>query len=246
MSDAPSNRERHIERLKRRLRERGQPHAQVFVILCFTGMIGFLTSVVLRELGMAHYMGMRYLVAVLVAYLAFLGMLGLWVVINRARRLSAGPVLATADVSEEVMFGIDVVASSPELPVREAKSTMPTTGSSGGNGLGNIGDVGDGLLFLVILLIVVAVLATIFASVWVLIEAPLLLAELLIDGVLIAGMARRLRERNADQHWAVTAVKRTYIPFLITAASFGFVGFSLQYFVSDATTMLEALKIAAQ
>ena len=96
------------------------------------------------------------------------------------------------------------------------------------------------------LLIIVAILAAVFASVWVLFDAPVLLAELLVDGALLAGLAKRLRAPGAGQNWALTAMRRTIVPFLVTAGAFAFVGFSLQHFVPEATTMLEALQIAAR
>ncbi len=48
--------------------------------------------------------------------------------------------------------------------------------------------------------------------------APALLAEIFVDGVLIAGLYRRLRGYDT-QHWLKAAVKRTWLPVTGMAAS---------------------------
>jgi hypothetical protein len=247
----------YVERLKQRLTQRGNPYTEMFLILSLTGLAGFLASVWLRWMGLAHYMGLRYLLSVMVAYAVFLALLGIWLAINRPRRraaeLPAAPAIDGNDVAnaaDALLYAGPDLLPGPGGMLPDIDAPVSDGPSVGGSlkGLGSIGDVkdGEGLLLLVVLLIVVALLAALFASVWILFEAPVLLAELLVDGALIAGLAKRLRRRDDEHHWAVTALRRTYVPFLITAAAFAFVGFSLQYFVPEATTMLEALHIAAQ
>jgi hypothetical protein len=74
-------------------------------------------------------------------------------------------------------------------------------------------------------------------------DAPALMAEMLVDGALMAGMARRLRP-IPGHHWTFTAIRRTWVPFLVTAAAFCVVGFALESFVPGATTMFEAVRLA--
>jgi hypothetical protein len=249
-------RAQYVERLKQRLTQRGNPYGHMFLILSLTGLAGFLASVCLRWIGLAHYMGLRYLLAVMGAYAVFLALLGIWLAINRPRRRAAELPAAlaidgndVANVTDALLYaGPDLLPGPGGAPDMSPPISDGPSVSGSLKGVGSIGDAkdGEGLLILVVLLIVVALLAVLFVSVWILFEAPVLLAELLVDGALIAGLAKRLRRRDDEHHWAVTALRRTYVPFLITAAAFAFVGFSLQYFVPEATTMLEALRIAAQ
>src|SRR5262249_45713047 len=158
------------------------------------------------------------------------------------------PVIDGSDVADALVWGPEILPGPGGVPdITPAASDGASNGSSIG-GLGKLGDVGDGegVELIVVLLIIIALLAALFASVWILFDAPVLLAELLVDGALIAGLAKRLRKPDGEHHWAMTALRRTFVPFLITAAAFAFVGFCLQYFVPDATTMFEALRLATQ
>ncbi len=236
-------RQHHVERIKNFLAQRGNPRGQMFLILMGTGLAGFLTAALLRLLGLDS-MGFRYLLSVGAAYLAFLGMLGIWIAAHRrreaARRCSSSGPLIDGYYGDPFPYG-----AGPVFVDSGGSSASTGSSGSGGSSGGSSLDVGDGegLIILVVLLIIVALLAALFASVWVLMDAPVLMAELLVDGAIMTGMARRLRP-IPGQHWTFTAIGRTWIPFLITAGAFCVVGFALQSFVPGATTMFEAVNLA--
>ncbi len=70
-------RERNIESAKRHLLRKSSPRLQVSLILGLTGLAGLLTSFSLLHAGIT-WMWIRYSIAILVAYGAFLLMLRLW------------------------------------------------------------------------------------------------------------------------------------------------------------------------
>ncbi len=72
-----SERARAIERMQRFLMQRGMPRLQMSGIMILTGAAGLLASFAMLRLGLTE-MGLRYPVAVLLAYGVFLGLLRLW------------------------------------------------------------------------------------------------------------------------------------------------------------------------
>jgi hypothetical protein len=79
-----------VERVREMLLRRGLPRLQMTLILLVTGLVGFLVSFVLLRAGVGR-MWLRYPVAVVVAYIAFLLLLRLWLAYQRwsARRESS-------------------------------------------------------------------------------------------------------------------------------------------------------------
>jgi hypothetical protein len=96
----------------------------------------------------------------------------------------------------------------------------------------------------VILMVVGVVFVVLFASFSVILSAPVLFAELLVDGVLAASLYRRLR-RVDSRHWLQAAVRRTVVPFVITAVVAGAVGWGLSMYAPGAQTLGDALAVLA-
>ena len=67
-------------------------------------------------------------------------------------------------------------------------------------------------------------------------SAPLLFAELLVDGVLAATLYRRLRGIE-PRHWLETAVRRTFLPFLLTACFTGAAGWTMAMYAPGANSI---------
>ena len=72
-----------------------------------------------------------------------------------------------------------------------------------------------------------------------------MLAEVLVDGVLFFGIARRMN-RLSDQYWLSGAVRRTLGPILILAVCYSAIGIGLQTIAPKATTMAEAFRATHQ
>lgn len=131
---------------------------------------------------------------------------------------------------------------------------MPDTASSGLDvGIGD-GSGGDGLSFdvgelgapLAVLLFAVALLAAcgaLFYAAFNLIgTAPLLLAELIFDGVLAAGLYRRFRYQVA-RHWLETALRQTIRPFFAVLLFVGVAGFVLSFAWPQARSIGDVVRI---
>lgn len=217
-------RRQEVQRQRFRLETFGQPRLQMTLIVALTGLGGFLASVAMRHLGVAS-MGLRYPLAVGIAYLVFLALLWLWLRTTRDD-------YADCDIDDP---GIDL-----------------GRGRSGGDGGGvdcgpaadgeapGLGDVAealggaDELALPIIALVLVA--ALLFATGWIVYSAPLLFAELLVDGVLAASLYRRLHGAE-PRHWLETAFRRTAWPFAATALVFCVAGATMQHIAPEARSL---------
>ena len=66
--------------------------------------------------------------------------------------------------------------------------------------------------------------------------APVLLAEIQVDGALVAGLYKRVKGIE-QRHWLRTAVRRTLLPALLVALFLATAGYALQRAVPEAHTM---------
>ncbi|HEV3144305.1 MAG TPA: hypothetical protein VGZ47_10500 [Gemmataceae bacterium] len=243
--EMPSERrERQIGRMKRFLLQRGHPHLLIAIFLAITGLSGFLASLGMHACGL-NSMAARYPLAVGVAYLVFLMCLGLWLAAHRKSRGAPPATYHSPGMYYPYYYDPYPWYAFPRFgsgSQTSAASVGSSTSSSGKGANLDFGD-GDGLVLVVVVLIIVAVLAALAASVYMIFMAPALLAEVLVDGVFLAGLARRLRAPNAP-HWSIGAIRRTWAPVAIVAIVFFVLGLTLEYFVPGAHSMSEAIRLA--
>jgi hypothetical protein len=235
---------------------RGSPRLLMSLLIAATGGAGFLASWLLLRGGL-ETMWVRYALSVAAAYLVFLGLLGLWILRHRRReRVSEDPGIDLwPDLAVGPSGGGGAAPPSGQLSggggsfggggaqasFGPAPSSPSPAGGSGGGG-GGIGlDLDDAA---VVIAIAAAVLAMAVASVWLVVTAPTLLAELLLDGILVGQLYRRLR-RFEGRHWLETALRRTAIPFLATGLVLAVAGFLMQRRVPDARSIGEVWKAIA-
>lgn len=123
-----------------------------------------------------------------------------------------------------------------------------STGSEGDGPLDAVGEVasavGDADELAIPLAVVALVLGVACASLYVVWAAPVLFAELLVDGALSCTLYQRLRT-VARRHWLESALRRSLLPFCITAAVVAGVGAALAAHAPGATTLGEALRATA-
>jgi len=231
------SREDLVKRTRKRLLRRGLPRLQMFGLLVLTGATGFLSSFVLLKSGVDS-MTLRYPVAVALAYGAFLLLLRIWLHLQR----EGGP-----EVTDVIDLGVDsletVGSFGPDhggLPADGAKFHGGGSGEDWGFDLGFDFDLeGAGLLVLLaVLLIAVSALG---AALWVLWIAPGLLAEVLVDGLIMTALYRRLRQPQPTW-WLTSAVSRTCVPALIVAVFLSFAGGLLHHAVPGAHSLGVAWK----
>lgn len=211
-----------MQRLRAHLLRDGYPRLQMLLLVTLTGGAGFLTSFSLRHLGW-HGMGTRYGVAVVAAYGVFLLLLWLWMR-TAADDWADGDALDAADL---------------------ATDCLPDGGGSALDELPSLDGVGDADEFAIPLILLAALAALLLSSLWVVYSAPVLFAELLVDGALSATLYRRLRGVE-QRYWLRTAINRTWWPFVLTAAIVGAAGWGLQQLVPEADSIGGVLHARAE
>ena len=111
-----------------------------------------------------------------------------------------------------------------------------------GEALGAVSDADELAIPLMALLLVAAL---VLSSLFVVYSAPILFAELLVDGVLAASLYRRLRGLEPT-HWLETAVRRTFLPFVLTTAFVVAAGWGMARYAPGADSIGDVLAHARQ
>ncbi|MGV3740893.1 MAG: hypothetical protein ACO1NO_01125 [Burkholderiaceae bacterium] len=214
-----------IERARARLEWDGFPRLQMTFLVMLTGLAGFLASYCLLQWGVGQ-MWLRYLEATAIAYLVFLFLLWLWL------RTSASDYVDAPDISG--LLPRNGSGSAEPLSYAGGGGQFDGGGASG-NFVGSFDSastcdallpsgspVGDALdaaaqaeEFSIPLIVLVLIGAACLSSFFVIYSAPVLFAELLVDGVLAASLYKRMRGLES-RHWLSTAVQRTFLPFALT------------------------------
>ena len=204
-----------ILRLKRRLEQDSFPRIQMSLIVGVTGAAGLLFYFVMLELGVTS-MALRYPLALLMAYGVFLLLLWLWL------RTKAEDYLDIPDFSGSGSSG-----SGDCTPAFEGSGghfggggasgsfDMPT-GADSSPLSDAVGAVGDADELAIPLLVIVFAVGLALASFYVVYVAPMLFAELLVDSALSYALYRRIKATDSP-HWVESAVRRTALPFVLTA-----------------------------
>lgn len=242
-----NTRERAIETVKRRLLKRSMPRFQITLILLFTGLAGFLASFSLLRLGVS-WMWLRYAVAMLFAYCVFLILLRLWLLLQRPRNNSLDFDLSLADANfsgsstpnENFAFGGggDSAGGGAGGSWEESvlsSSSVSSSGTSSSGGFGFDIDLEEGWIVVVA---IVAVIGGLIASLYIIYIAPALLAEILVDGVLVTGLYKRVK-RIEQKHWLRAAVRQTLLPALLVTLLFTVAGYLMQKAVPEARSIGE-------
>jgi len=233
--------------LSRALEARSNPRFALFFIIFVSGVSGLLASIWLLHLGLTH-MGMRYPLALLAAYGVFLTLLWLWLrtrddhsdIVDLPSPNTGGgnPALSECELpalrpgggnfgaggASAEFDGGDIVEAAVITKTEVAKGAVESAAVAAGEGCG------------VVVLVLIGVVALGAALVWALSLAPVFLAEIVLDGLLIAALYRRLRLVD-NAYWLRAMVRRTWVPFLVTAFIAGIVGTSLHWYAPEAETL---------
>ena len=213
-------RERLVEKVKARM---AVPRVQMMLLLAAAGGAGFLASYGMLQLGLDR-MALRYPLAVGAAYLVFFLLLRLWLGFQD-------------DPDEYPMDGLDLAVDVADAGL-DAMSLGPSpsrpAAEPGGMSLDlDVPNLDEGI-FLIVLAAVAAVVLG--AVVYVIYLAPLLLAEVLVDGLLLVGFYKKLKGPEPE-HWALCAVRRTWIPALVVAVTFFFAGVVFENLAPEARSI---------
>src|SRR5215207_6872003 len=264
---------RRVERIRRLLLRRGLPRVQMSLILAATGAAGFVASFAMLHLGVWR-MWIRYPLAVLFAYAAFIVLLRVWLFLHGRRTRShldvdlnaVDPATEMAgDIARDAFGGagspLDTFGGGGDFGGAGAggswgdgaggglphASTACDVGraSAGGGGGGGGWPSGldfdldsEGCVFFLLALALIA--AGVCASLYVVYAAPLLLAEILVEGVLLSGLYRGMRRARRGGDWLGAALRRTWLPVLLTLLTFAAAGYLLQRAAPRARSIGEA------
>lgn len=218
----PVPRSEAVARMRERLERHGFPRLQMALIVGLTGGFGLLASWALLQAGLLR-MGLRYPLALGCAYLFFLFLIWLWL---RTQ---------TEDWADAAQVP-DVWPTGPSHATSSSSSEM-------GDALGAVGSVGDADELAVPLLLLALAVGLALAMCYVIYIAPLLLAEVAVDGALSYALFRHLRGQD-PQHWLAGTVRRTAWPFVLTALLLAGVGAGLSHWAPGAHTLGEARALA--
>lgn len=238
-----------IVQLRQQLERDSFPRLQMGLLVALTGGSGLLASFLLLHAGVSS-MALRYPLALLAAYGAFLFLLWLWlrtsvddyVQLPDLGDLGDGVSLARGAVPDLVTAG------GGDFGGAGAQASFEAVGDGGGSVLSSVGDtVGeaagsalDADELVIPLLVLLLALGLALASLYVVYIAPALFAELLFDGVLSFTLYRHLRRKDAS-HWLGTAVRRTLLPFGLTALFLCGVGAAMAAYAPGARSIGEVL-----
>ncbi|MEA2572358.1 MAG: hypothetical protein QOI24_4359 [Acidobacteriota bacterium] len=232
------------------------------LILLATILAGVVATNVMLQVHL-NRLWLRYAIAVLLAYGAFLFLVKCWLFYLgiRARRERMRVAIdcpidlldAVCDLGDLGDIGNSVVDGLENMGGRfggggssgswaEPPSTSGIVSPSGGGGGGGGGgfdlglDIDDGVL----LLAIAAVLAIVIACIYLVYAAPAILSEAAFEAALGAALLKKAREAGSA-NWVGSIVKATILPFLIIAALSTTVGWYAQVKCPGATRLHDAL-----
>jgi len=251
MSALPQfHRHHEIRKIRGDLERDSFPRLQMFLLVTLTGASGFIASYLLLHTGFVE-MWLRYLASFGVAYLMFLFLLWLWLR-TRAEDYADFPDISGSPFSGSGSSGACYSGKGGDFggggasgsfdASSESISVISDSGSSVGDALGTVAEAEEFAIPLVALIFIGAML---FSSLFMIYSAPVLFAELLVDGVLSASLYRRLRGLET-RHWLETAFRRTALPFALTAAIVSASGWGMTLYAPEAHSIADVISHSKQ
>lgn len=238
-------RHHEIRKIRGDLERDGFPRLQMLLLVMLTGASGFFASYLFLHAGLVE-MWLRYLASFGVAYLMFLALLWLWLR-TRAEDYTDIPDVsglsssdsggsATCYSGQGGEFGGGGASGSFDAP-SESISVIGDSDSPVGDALGTVAEAEELAIPLAALILIGTM---IFSSLFMIYSAPMLFAELLVDGVLSASLYRRLRGLET-RHWLETALRRTAMPFALTAIIVSASGWAMTLYAPEAHSIGEVI-----
>ncbi len=213
----------HREYLRRRVlralrvyfAQKRWPRLAMSIIVIATGGVGALVSWWMLRSGLDQ-MWMRYPLALLVAWGAFLGLVRLWAEVE-SRYFHADEDIAA------LLQGHDPKDAMTRL--KERDWSVLDWLDLGSFPIGD--DEGGCALSILVFLLGLLVLLFGWALVTVVVTAPILIAEVFLDAVLVSALYRRMN--SLDQRWWLTsAVQQTFVPVMVTAVVLAICGAAME------------------
>lgn len=224
-----------LSRIEETLRK-DNPRLLMTGIVAATAGTGLIASAVMYHAGIRS-MALRYGLSVAFAYAAFMFFAWLWILRKRRERHVDPGAEDEIEVGEygddDLPTGTDD-GSDQDTGVLSARfGSRASSDLNPAEGLRSALDVDDAI---VTVAVGAAIAAAVAASFYVVMIAPQLLAELLLDGVFATIFWRRLRAVDR-RHWLDSAFSRTWIPALGTAFFFIVAGVICQWYAPEASSL---------
>jgi hypothetical protein len=216
-----------IDQIKRKLLSNSNPRFEMICILALTGVFGFISSFLMLLLGVTA-MSIRYPIAVLFGYCMFLFILGVWIEHKTGRKIEPPDI----DV-DPLDIGLYFPHSNSGSSTFEMGGGSNSGGSTTGGGFSL--DLDDAWL---IILACAALAGALIVFIYVIYSAPVFLAEILLDSLLLAGLNKKLKNTE-DRHWVMSAVRRSWIQVGLVIAFFAIAGYLMQMAAPEAHSMGE-------
>lgn len=181
------------------------------LLLILAGFFGFLVSYASLHFGL-NQMWIRYPFALLAGYTVFLGLLRLWVELERSR-FNPEAAEVKALVAEERR------SAKPAWEEHDRRASWLDFLD-----VPSVFDFDDGCLPALLAALVIGLIVILGMAVA---AMPALLAEVFVDVFIVSVLYRRLRIA-AQEHWLGTALRKTWWLALITAALLSLAGWVLE------------------
>ncbi len=252
------NRQKFISTLKKRFSLR----LHMTLILLATSMAGVLASKGMLTLGL-HNVAIRYPVTVLFAYGVFFAAIKIWLWL-----MTDPPVSSNRDTGHNMLDFIDIPfpsGSSGQAAFSggggsfggggasaDFGDTLEGMASGAGDALGGVGDaVGDavgsvaddegGLVLVVVLgLLAVLLFSVLGVGVFLVWQAPTILAEAAFDAVLAASLVRSSKKMN-EPDWMGSIFKTTWKPFAVVLLLATASGWAMHHYLPKASRMMDVI-----
>lgn len=226
-----------VERMRTRLLREGFPRVQMCILVSLTGLAGFGASAGMLAAGV-EAMSLRYLLAMGVAYIVFLSLLWGWLRTSASDYLDGIALDGTGD-NESGAAAANFAGGGGTFDGGGASANVDFGSKDHGidavveKPLEAIGHAEEGAIPLAVILLALGIALSSLFVIW---SAPVLFAEILVDALLAASLYRRLRLLDS-RHWMTAAVKRTFIPFVLTTLVVTGAGWAMQVHAPEARSL---------
>ncbi|MCM3875839.1 MAG: hypothetical protein NEA02_05410 [Thermoanaerobaculia bacterium] len=201
-----------VKSLANTLASHHSPRFELTVILALTAGVGVLSSRIMLWLGVLS-MALRYPMAAVVAYTAFLAFVGVWVRAYATAKLLPHSLLRTSPPPEPV---------TPELSIADAADALNL-----------LSLFEEGCFIVVVAIGVGALFVGLFATVS---DAPALLSELLLETSILGVLYPALRS-TPRRGWLAVLLRRTVVPLFVLGVVLAVTGSMLQSYVPHAVSI---------
>jgi len=234
------------------------------LILMATSMAGVLASKGMLSIGL-HNVALRYPITVIFAYLVFFSAIKIWLWL-----MTDAPVSTSRDTGNNVLNVIDIplpLRGSGEGAFSggggsfdgggasaDFGDTLGEMASGAGDAVAGVGDtVGDvvggavddeGGLVLVLVLGLLAVLlfSVLGAGVFLIWQAPAILAEAAFDAVLATSLVRSTK-RMKEPDWMGSIFRATWKPFAVVLTLSVVAGWAMHHYLPKAARMMDVIHL---